>query len=319
MLHGWFATGRYTSTVLFVLSMSVMLAAFWLPDMPAYVPQPMVDVPSGTVLPRVVSALIYVLAAVLLSRQTFFDRGVKWLGALYLWFVALSTFVNGNPLVAVVSLLFLISVILLFFCQYSADPTGLLYTSFMLLGVLAFITPYSLCLIPLYLLFCSMSNMFALKLVAASLLGLVTPFWLVLGTAYVFPRANLLWESFNDGVSTLFDVSFTGFTLLHILLLVFVLMVLLPAVFTFVGSASPAKPLLRRRLSFVVVADIYLLLLFGVMSGGAAIFYACQLPFVAVLAAYLFAKKESKLSNLYFVMVNAVMLAVATLSLWLIR
>lgn len=319
MLHGWFASGRYTSTVLFVLSMSVMLAAFWLPEPVVDMPQPVIGAFSGGFMSHLISVLIYAFAAVLLMRLSFFDRGVKWLGALYLWFVALSTFVNGNPFVALVSLLFLISVALLFLCQYNTSSTGLFFTSFMLLGVLAFITPYSLYLVPLYLLFCSMTNVFSPRGVGASLLGLITPLWLVLGTAYVFPDANIIWESFKSGVATVFDISFTGYSLLHVLLLFFVLMLLLPAVFTFVGSASPAKPLLRRRFSFVIVASIYLLLLFCVVNAGAAIFYACMLPFIAVLAAYLFAKKETKLSNLYFVIVNTIMLAVSVFSLWSIR
>ena len=120
-----------------------------------------------------------------------------------------------------------------------------------------------------------------------------------------------------DGFTAAFDVNFPSFSLLNLLLLVFVLAVLLPAIYVFVGSASPSKPLLRRRLSFIIVANIYLLLLSGIIGGGAGFFYVCQLPFVAILASYLFAMKETKLSNVYFVLVNAMMLAIATHTLWL--
>ena len=314
MLQGSFASGRYTSTVLFVLSMLVMLAAYWLPE-PAV--SFVVEASDGGFPMHLLSLLLYVFAAVLLSRQTFFDRSVKWKGALYLWFAALSTFVNGDVSVAFASLLFMVSVMLLLFCQYSANPVGLFYTAFMLLGVLCFVTPYSLYLIPLYLLFCSITNTFSPRGVAASLLGLATPFWLVFGIVYVFPRVDVLLEPVIAGFVTVFDVNFLSFSLLNLLLLVFVLAVLLPAIYVFVGSASPSKPLLRRRLSFVIVANIYLLLLSGIIGGGAGFFYVCQLPFVAILASYLFAIKESKLSNVYFVLVNAMMLAIATHTLWL--
>ena len=60
-----------------------------------------------------------------------------------------------------------------------------------------------------------------------------------------------------------------------------------------------------------------MLLLSGIIGGGAGFFYVCQLPFVAILASYLFAMKETKLSNVYFVLVNAMMLAIATHTLWL--
>ena len=319
MLHGCFASGRYTSTVLFVLSLLVMLSAAWLPASVASVAQPAVPAFLGAFLSRAISALIYVLAAVLLSRQAFFDRGVKWLGALYLWFVAVCTFVNGNPVIAFAALLFLISIILLMFCQYSVNPVGLLFTSFMLLGALTFVTPYSLFFIPLYLLFCLLTNIFSARGMAASLLGLITPFWIVMGTAYLSPAVSNALKLFIEGVPEGFSIAFSGFTLLHLLLVVLVLAVLLPAVVAFVGSSSPAKPLLRRRISFVIVANVYLLLLFCIVGGGAGLFLVCQLPFVAILASYIFAKKETKMSNVYLIFINLIMVAIATQSLWLMH
>ncbi|MBQ2126447.1 MAG: hypothetical protein II198_02200 [Bacteroidaceae bacterium] len=317
MLHGSFANGRYTSTVLFVLSMLVLSAAYWLPDYAAPIAQPALPLFMSRAVSRVVSTFIYLFAAVILSQQTFFDREVKWKGALYFWFVAVMTFVNGNPLVAVASLLFLLSIVMMFHCQHSADPVRLLYTSFLLLGVLAFITPFALWLIPLYLLFCSMVNIFSARGVAASLLGVITPFWLVMGTAYVFPRVNGILDSFVGNMSAGFEVCFPSFSLLCLLLILFVLAVLLPALFTFVGGTSPSKPFLRRRFSFVLVANVYLLLLYCIFGGGAGFLYVCQLPFVAIEASFLFARKETKLSNVYFVLLNTIMLAIASLPLWL--
>ena len=317
MLQGSFASGRYTSTVLFVLSMLVLVAAHWLPVSAVSLAQPALPLFMNGVVARVASIFIYMLSATILSQQTFFDRAVKWTGALYLWLVAISTFINGNPLVAVLSLLFLLSVVLLFHCQHSPDPTRLLYTSFLLLGLLAFITPYALCLIPLYLLFCSMANILSARGIAASLLGLITPFWLIIGTAYVFPSVNGLFESFADSFAVCFNICFPGLTIECLLLILLVIAVLLPSLFTFVGGTSPSKPQLRRRFSFVLAANLYLLLLFCIFGAGAGFFYVCQLPFVAIEASYLFAKKETKLSNVYFVLVNIILLAIATLPLWL--
>ena len=270
----------------------------------------------GGVLPRVVSMLIYGFSAVLLSRQTFFDRGVKWMGALYLWFVAMSMFVNGNPLIAFASLLFLLSVILLFLCQYSANPIGSFYSSFMILGILCYVMPCSVYFVPLYLLFCFITNTFSVRGMAASLLGLLTPLWLVMGLAYVFPDVSVLQQIFMDGLANVFDIGFSAFSVIDILLSVFVLAILLPAIFAFVGSTSPSKPVLRRRMSFLIIADVYMLLLFCIVDAGSVFFYMCQLPCVAIFASYLLAKKETKLSNVYFVFVNIIIIAIATLELW---
>ena len=317
MLHGSFANGRYTSTVLFVLSMLVLSAAYWLPASVDALWQPQHPYFMSGAVSRMLSVFIYILAALLLSRQTFFDRDIKWKGGLYLWLVALSTFANGNAAVAFAALLFLFSFVLLLFAQYSADAVRLLYTSFMLLGVLSFVTPYSLYFLPLYVLFCSMTNTLSVRGVAASLLGLLTPFWLVMGTAYVLPGVNVITESFMAALPAIFNVEFPSFSLPNMLLLIFELSVLLPAMFLFVGGTSPAKPLLRRRLSFITVAAVYLLLLCTIVSGGVPFFYACQLPFVAILASYVLARKETKLLNIYFVILNVLMIAIAISPLWL--
>ena len=317
MLHGSFANGRYTSTVLFVLSMLVLAVTYWLPASVDALWQPLHPCFMSGAVSRMLSVLMYIPAALLLSRQTFFDRAVKWKGALYLWFVALSTFANGNAAVAFAALFFLLSFVVLLFTQYATNTVGLLYTSFMLLGVLSFIVPHSLYFLPLYLLFCSMTNTLSVRGVAASLLGLLTPFWLVMGTAYVLPGVNVITESFMAALPAIFNVEFPSFSLPNMLLLIFELSVLLPAMFLFVGGTSPAKPLLRRRLSFITVAAVYLLLLCTIVSGGAQFFYACQLPFVAILASYVLARKETKLLNIYFVILNVLMIAIATSPLWL--
>ena len=317
MLHASFANGRYTSTVLTVLSMLVFVAAYWLPASADALWQPLHPSFMSGAVSRMLSTFVYLLAAFLLSRQTFFDHSVRWKGALYLWFVSLSVFCNGNAVSAFAALLFLFSFVLLFFAQYSANAVGLLYTSFMLLGVLSFVTPYSVYFLPLYLLFCSMTNTLSGRGVAASLLGLFTPFWLVMGTAYVLPGVDGVAESFMAGVCAVFEVNVPPFSILDLLLLILVLVVLLPAAVIFAGGSSPTKPLLRRRFSFIIVAELYMLLLCLVVCGGAALFYTCQLPFLAILASYTLARKETKLSNIYFVIFNVIMIAIATSTLWL--
>ena len=77
-----------------------------------------------------------------------------------------------------------------------------------------------------------------------------------------------------------------------------------------------AKPLLRRRLSFVIVAVVYMLLLGFLIGGSADFFYICKLPFLAVLASYILARKETKLLNLYIIILNILIIAIATYPLW---
>ena len=316
-LLGRFATGRFTPAILFVLSLLLMLSAFWLPA--SGVPVQLPKEPSflGGVMPRLVSVLLYAFSAMIISAQTFFDRRVRWVGALYLCMVAVLLFANGNSILALSSLLVVLSLVILFACQHSANPIGLLYTAFMILGIITFVTPFVLYLVPLYLAYCFFVNIFSPRGLLASLLGLLTPFWLVLGTEYVLSGNGALADNVIAGINTAFSFSTGGKSLLSIILLAFALLLMLPAITTFIGSAFPAKPFLRRRLSFIMVADAYLLLLCCIVGDGAVLFYFWQLPCLAVLAAYLFSGKETKLMNVYFIFINIILVAIATQMLWL--
>lgn len=319
-LHGRFVSGRFTPIRMLAFSLILMLMAFWFPASAVPVELPEDFSFLGVVTSRLVSILLYAASALLISDQIFFDKRVQWVGALYFCMVAILPFANGNGILALTSLLLVRSLVALFACnQYGANYIKLLYTVFMILGFMTFVTPFVLYLIPLYLVYCLFVNVFSVRLFLASLLGLLTPFWIILGTEYVFGGSGVLADSVLTGINAAFSLSVGGNSHLSIILLVFALMLMLPAVATFVRSAYPTKPHLRRRLSFIMVADAYLLLLYCFVGNGAMLFYFWQLPFLTVLATYLFSGKQTKRINLYFIVVNIVMLAIATQSLWLKR
>lgn len=317
-LHGRFVSGRYTPIILVVMSSLLMLSAIWFPDLVASeILQPSEPPFLGSAVSRILSAVLFALAAFVISRQTFFDKRVHWKGALYMWLVAISLFANGNIVIAFVSLLYVLSVALLFAAQHSVAQVGQLFTSFMLLGVLALVTPFLLYLIPLYITFIFLANIFSVRNIAASILGLATPFWLVMGSAYVFPQAEVLSRAFTDGLPCLFEFSAPEYSTSSLLVLVLVILLLFPAAVLFMGSASPSKPLLRRRFSYIIVTSIYLLLLSCFVAGGSALFYFLMLPGLAVTASYIFSMKVTRMSNIFFIIVNVIMLAIATHILWL--
>ena len=316
-LHGCFASGRFTPVLLFAFSLLLMLSAFWFPASAVPVQLPQEPSFMGGVASRLVSVLLFALSAVTISAQTFFDRRVRWVGALYLCMVAILPQANGNSTLAFSSLLFVLSLVIMFACQFSVNSVGLLYTAFMVLGFMVFVTPYAVFLVPLYLAFCFFANVFSPRGLVASLLGLATPFWLMLGTEYVLSDNGTMADYIAAGMDDAFTFSIGCDAGLPLLLLAFALLLLLPAMTTFMGSASPAKPLLRRRLSFVMLAEVYLLLLCCFVNDGAVLFYFWQLSCLSVLASYLFSGKETKLMNIYFIFINIIMVAIATESLWL--
>ncbi|MBQ5889022.1 MAG: hypothetical protein IIW77_07095 [Bacteroidaceae bacterium] len=303
--------------MLFAFSLLLMLSAFWFPASAVPVKLPQEPGFMGGLASRLVSLLLYAISAVAISAQTFFDRRVRWVGSLYLCMVAILLFANGNSVLALSSLLFVLSLVLMFACQHSPNSVGLQYTAFMILGFMVFVTPFALLLLPLYLVFCFFANVFSPRGFVASLLGLLTPFWLILGAEYVISENGTLADYITTGFADVFSITLACDSGMSLILLAFALLLLLPATTTFIGSASPAKPLLRRRLLFIMAADAYLLLLCCFVNDGAVLFYFWQLPCLAVLASYLFSGKETKLMNIYFIFINIIMVAIATEALWL--
>lgn len=316
-LHSRFASGRFTPVLLFTFSLLLMLSAFWYPASAVPVTLPAEPSFMGGLASRLLSTIFYAVSAILISGQDFFDRRVRWVGAFYMWMVAALPFVNGNSTLALSSFLSVLSFVILFVCQYKVNSMGLLYAAFIVLGFQLFVTPFAIFLIPLYWVFCLFANIFSPRGFVASLLGLATPFWLLLGTEYVLSDCNVLSNYIYDSLAGIFRVSGNGSPTLFLILLGFALLLLLPSIVIFMGSASPAKPLLRRRLSFIMVADAYLLLLCCLWADGVFVFYSCSLFCQSIIASYIFSVKETKLIGVYFLFVNLIMVAIATQALWL--
>lgn len=316
-LHSRFASGRFTSVLLFAFSLLLMLSAFWYPA--SAVPVQLPSEPSfmGGLASRLLSTIFYAVSAILISGQDFFDRRVRWVGAFYMWMVAVLPFVNGNSTLALSSFLSVLTFVILFACQYKVNSMGLIYASFLILGFQLFVTPFAIFLIPLYWAFCLYANISSPRGFVASLLGLATPFWLLLGTEYVLSDCNVLSNYISDSLAGIFRVSGNGSPTLFLILLGFALLLLLPSIVIFMGSASPAKPLLRRRLSFIMMADAYLLLLCCLWADGVFVFYSCSLFCQSIIASYIFSAKETRLIGVYFLFVNLIMVAIATQALWL--
>lgn len=315
-LLGSFVAGRYTPVAMIVASLVLVVAAYWFPSidvqmsMPAFIS---LDAAWG----RGVSLLLYVATAALFSRQTFFERRIHWKGTLYLWLAAVMTSSGCNPSVALLSLLFFLSLLSLLYCQYGSGELGLQYAAFAFLGIASLLTPCSLWLVPLFLTFGFFANTFSFRGVMASILGFATPFWLLFGAIYLLPQLEFLAYPFFDGIKSLFVFGVAEFSVLRGLQLLVALMVMVPAVSVYAGSASPAKPLLRRRFLFIFVQSVYTLLVSFLVVGCEWTYCAWLLPGLAVMLSFVLSGKPTKLLDFYFIVIIVLFLVIYSYPLWL--
>lgn len=112
------------------------------------------------------------------------------------------------------------------------------------------------------------------------------------------------------------SVSFAEPLPIRLLLTFADLTVLLPAAVLFAGSPVPGKPILRRRLEFLMLTCVWLMLLSWLYGNDFGLFYVWRLPAIAILASYILTLKVNKATNVYFVFINLLWLAVAAFSIW---
>lgn len=265
---------------------------------------------------HIVSFLCYVAVAALLGNLMLFGQRVRWLATLFLWLVAVSLSLHTSVVIAFSTLLFMVAVAMLFACQPGEAQEGRLYTAFAFLGLAILLLPQFALLLPMFVAYMFIVNVFGFKRLLAAILGLATPFWLLYGGVYVFPDAEFLLFPFIAGVEHLFDFDIAEPTVLRVLLLIMELSVLLPAAAVFASSSVPGKPLLRRRLLFLMLTNIFLLLLSWLSEPLFALLYAWRMPGIAVFASYMFQIKVNKAYNIYFIYINILLSAVAAVSVW---
>ena len=272
----------------------------------------------GDLFSRAVSLLSYICAALVLNHIYLFERRVPYLPHIFLWLVSVQMFLHPDCVIAPTLLFFLLSVAQLISCCQEKGQQRVLYGAFAILSFSSLFFLQFVYLFPLFFVYLWVGNVFSAKNLFAALLGALTPYWLLLGILFVAPSLDGLLLPQKMGMLNLLTPATLSFTLQQLVTLATELLVLVVAVSLFVTSSLPAKPLLRRRLLFVFIANVYLLLLSFALPQDYALLLAWRLPGNAIMAVYVFSMRVTRLSNVYFVILNILWLVAALLCLWII-
>ncbi len=313
-IQGRFVTGIFTMPVLLSCALALWLFVAITGEFRDDVLSS--SVPSCNFLTRSFSLLCYMAIAFILNHLHLFERRVGWLMSLFIWLVALSTHVSYDFHVAFSALSLAASVAMLFSCQVTVEHERVLFAVFALIGSVSLLMPVLVLMLPVLVSFAFISNIITVKRGFAMLLGLLTPFWLLFGATYVYEPAHMLFSVMQGFFAG--GIFMVALPPSHILLSIAAeLLVLVPASVFFFSSSSPGKPILRKRLCFILLLNSYLMLLSFLLPLHSELLYACRIPGTAVLMSYLFIQKITKLSNIYFIFVNMFWFAIALYSLWM--
>lgn len=270
----------------------------------------------GDAVSRLVSLLSYVCAAFLLGHIYIFERRVPFLLHIFLWLVSVQMLLQPDFVIAAALLFFLIAVAQLLSCSMSEGREQSVYWAFAILSFSSLFLLQFAYLLPLFLAYLWIGNIFSIRNLFAALLGVATPYWLLFGALFVLPSLDALLIPLKLGALNISTPAAISFSLQEWVTLAMELLVLVVAVSTFFVSSLPAKPLLRRRLSFLFVLNAFLLLLPFVVPQDYALLLAWRLPVDAVMVGYVLSMKVTRLSNIYFIVLNILWLVMAALCIW---
>lgn len=315
--QGRFVSGRNTALVLFGVSLLMWLVGIFL-DAPVndlYV----FGLKIGNVMSRCITFACFAFAVAMMSSWYVFERRIRWFLPLSFFLPSVSLFVHGCVGYSLSLLLFLLVIHRTFACNHDEDCRYGLFSAFVIFGLATMLFPQFLMLLPVFVCYILMTSLAGKREIFSILLGLLTPYWFLFGIDFIFPNVVKQAEFFVAPVMYMMSATPSVASLAHVVLLGVGLLVLVPFVVMFSGSASPGKPLLRKRLVFFAMMNVYLMALSLLYSDDFLLYYIWSLPSLSVMLTFVFSLKITAFSRYYFIIINLIWLAMLPFSLWLIH
>lgn len=316
MLQTRFVSGRYTLYLLlgtalllwgvgaiFFPSSDDLVALIW----PAAVSYQVV---------RVVSFLVYVATAFIINSFVIIKGRTPWLGGLFMLLTGLFPAVQASLLSAISVLMFVTGLVTLFALYQRNGLPRLVFSAFALLSVCSLAIPQFLYMLPLYYVYMGMQSVLGIRGFLASLLGIITPYWFLFAVTYLLPIQGIAIQDFLYNVARLFEYLPIELSLFNVALFAVELLVMVPCALVLARSSTPAKPLMRRMLAFFIVMNFFLCIVSFFRYSDFWLLFAWRMPGLAMMMAYIYTVRITKLSNICFVVLNIFWISVAVLGLW---
>ena len=271
----------------------------------------------GDIVARLLSLVAFLATVFVLNHIYIFERRVQLLTPLFLWFAAAFMFLHADYVASLSLIPFILTVAqLLYACGEQGGVRPLFGAFAMLAFASLFIFQFAFLLLPM-LLFVLFSRGKGVREFFIALLGVATPYWLLFGTVYLFPQLDWMLLPLKIGWVNLVTPATIAFSPVMYAVQAVEVLVWVVATCFFFSSSLPAKPLLRRRLLFVILLNLLLWLLSWVLPQDFFLLLAWRLPGIAIMASYVFAAKVTRAANIYFIVLNTLLIFIAAFCLWI--
>ena len=264
----------------------------------------------------IISFVVYIAAAFITNSFVVIEGRAPWIGGVLMWLTAVSYFVQENVFLPLSLLALTVILSVLLSCFRRPNVQLWVYSAFALLSLLTLFVPCGVYMLPLALVYMAMTSVFSVRNILSVILGVSTPVWIFYCLSFVADSANLFLGASMQNVADAVGFSALSFTPYRLLILATESVIMFPCAVTLVRSGSPAKPLMRKMLTFFIMAAIYFWALSFVRGDDFSLLYVWRLPSLSIMMAYLFTLKINRFTNVYFIVVNILYLAIAAFGIW---
>lgn len=264
----------------------------------------------------IISFVVYIAAAFITNSFVVIEGRAPWIGGVLMWLTAVSYFVQEDVSLPLSLLALTVILSVLLSCFRRPNVQLWVYSAFALLSLLTLFVPCGVYMLPLALVYMAMTSVLSARNILSVILGVSTPVWIFYCLSFVADSANMFLGASMQNVADAVGFSALSLTPYRLLILATEAVIMFPCAVTLARSASPAKPLMRKMLTFFIMTAIYLWALSFVRGDDFSLLYVWRLPSFSIMMAYLFTLKINRFTNIYFIVVNILYLAIAAFGIW---
>ncbi len=217
----------------------------------------------------------------------------------------------------VAALCMVISIYFLFQSYQKTQSSGILFNSWFFLGLSSLLFPQLLFLVPLYLLGAYNFQSLNFKSFFAGIIGLMLPFWFLLGYAFSFNHIELFYRPFQN-LCTFAPINFFTLKTAQIATTGFIIFIFIIALIHSLVTGWQDKIRTRSYLNFLSLMGICLLVLLCLQPQHFISIFPLLLVSFSFLAGHFFALTSNRGSNLFFIFSLVGSIVLFAYNLWML-
>lgn len=217
-----------------------------------------------------------------------------------------------------VAVLFMTTSIYFLFQSYQhASPSGLIFHSWLFLGLSTLLFPQFLFLVPLYWVAGYNFQSLNFRSLFAGLIGLSVPYWFLLGYAFYFNQMDFVYKMVEE-LCTFEPIQIESFQSWQIATFIYVFVFFIVAVIHSLATGWQDKIRTRSYLNFFILLELCLATLIILQPHHFVVILPLLLVGFSFLTGHFFALTNGRTSNIYFTISLVGLITLFLYNLWML-